>query len=68
VLAEWMRHGEMRAGYLDATELGGIVVDALALALDHPTVDVQHLVLRPVGPLLSDAGGVLATAAEQREG
>jgi NAD(P)-dependent dehydrogenase (short-subunit alcohol dehydrogenase family) len=67
VLAEWMRHGEMRAGYMDAGELGGIVVDALATSLDHPTVDVQHLVFRPVGPLLNDVGSVMATAAEQRE-
>jgi NAD(P)-dependent dehydrogenase (short-subunit alcohol dehydrogenase family) len=64
VMAEWMRHGEMRAGYMDATELGGIVVDALATTLDHPTVDVQHLVFRPVGPIMTDFGDLLATAAD----
>jgi NAD(P)-dependent dehydrogenase (short-subunit alcohol dehydrogenase family) len=63
-LTEWTRHGEMRAGAMDATELGGIVVDALATTIDHPTVDVQHLVFRPVGPILTDIGGLLATAAE----
>jgi NAD(P)-dependent dehydrogenase (short-subunit alcohol dehydrogenase family) len=62
--SEWVRHGEMRSGYMDATELGGIVVDALATTLDHPTVDVQHLVFRPVGPIMSDLGDLLATAAE----
>jgi NAD(P)-dependent dehydrogenase (short-subunit alcohol dehydrogenase family) len=63
-LNEWMRHGEMRAGHMEVGELGGVIVDALAAALAHPGIDVQHLVLRPPGPLLSDLPSLLATAAE----
>jgi NAD(P)-dependent dehydrogenase (short-subunit alcohol dehydrogenase family) len=64
MLNEWMRHGEMRAGHMDVNELGAVIVDAQAAALAHPAIDVQHLVLRPPGELLSDLGSLLATAAE----
>jgi NAD(P)-dependent dehydrogenase (short-subunit alcohol dehydrogenase family) len=63
-LNEWMRHGEMRTGHMDVNELAGVIVDALASAVAHPAIDVQHLVLRPPGPLLSDIGSLLAVAAE----
>ena len=56
----WIAHGEMRANYMQPPEVAEVVVDHLASALLHPSVDVQEIVIRPPGPLLTDVSSMLA--------
>jgi NAD(P)-dependent dehydrogenase (short-subunit alcohol dehydrogenase family) len=52
---QWIHHGEMRANFMEPSELGGLILANLAGALAHPSIDVQDMVFRPPGPLLTDA-------------
>jgi NAD(P)-dependent dehydrogenase (short-subunit alcohol dehydrogenase family) len=57
----WIAHGEMRANYMDVGDVGEVIVDHLASSLLHPDVDVQEIVIRPPGPLLTDVDEMLST-------
>jgi NAD(P)-dependent dehydrogenase (short-subunit alcohol dehydrogenase family) len=60
----WIAHGEMRANYMDVDDVGEVIADHLASALLHPEVDVQEIVLRPPGPLLTDVSEMLTTLGD----
>jgi NAD(P)-dependent dehydrogenase (short-subunit alcohol dehydrogenase family) len=55
VAVQWIHHGEMRANFMEPGELGGLILANLAGALAHPSIDVQDMVFRPPGPILTDA-------------
>jgi NAD(P)-dependent dehydrogenase (short-subunit alcohol dehydrogenase family) len=63
----WIAHGEMRANYMDVGDVGEVIVDHLASSLLHPEVDVQEIVIRPPGPLLTDVAGMLSTLSEAQD-
>jgi NAD(P)-dependent dehydrogenase (short-subunit alcohol dehydrogenase family) len=54
VAVQWIHHGEMRANFMEPGELGGLILANLAGALAHPSIDVQDMVFRPPGPILTD--------------
>jgi NAD(P)-dependent dehydrogenase (short-subunit alcohol dehydrogenase family) len=54
VAPHWITHGEMRMGFMDPSELGGLILANLAGALAHPSIDVQDMVFRPPGPIMTD--------------
>ncbi|HZP29891.1 MAG TPA: SDR family oxidoreductase [Acidimicrobiia bacterium] len=60
----WIAHGEMRKNYMEPPEVGEVVVDHLASSLRHPTVDVQEIVIRPPGPLLTDVAEMIGQLEE----
>jgi NAD(P)-dependent dehydrogenase (short-subunit alcohol dehydrogenase family) len=55
VAPHWITHGEMRMGFMDPSELGGLILANLAGALAHPSIDVQDMVFRPPGPIMTDS-------------
>jgi len=64
VAGHWISHGEMRMTFMDATELGGLILATLAGALAHPTIDVQDMVFRPPGPIMTDPSIMLGQFEE----
>jgi NAD(P)-dependent dehydrogenase (short-subunit alcohol dehydrogenase family) len=56
VAVQWIAHGEMRQRFMEPGELGGLILQSLAGALAHPGIDVQDMVFRPPGPILTDPG------------
>ena len=51
-MEDWIRNGFMQTEFMDTAEVGRVLVDTLASALDHPTVNVEHLSLRSASPTL----------------
>jgi NAD(P)-dependent dehydrogenase (short-subunit alcohol dehydrogenase family) len=54
VAVHWIHHGEMRMNVMRPDELGALILTNLAGALEHPSIDVQDMVFRPPGPLMTD--------------
>jgi len=50
VLDEWAKRGIQIAHAMDTTEMGGFLAGVFGAALAHPTIGVEHLVLRPPLP------------------
>ena len=64
----WIEHGEMRMNFMEPVDVAEVVVDHLASALGHPTVDVQEIVIRPPGPLLTNAAAMLTILEDAQDG
>jgi NAD(P)-dependent dehydrogenase (short-subunit alcohol dehydrogenase family) len=45
-MQDWQRRGLMPAEYMDTTEVAGTLVALYDAALQHPTVGIEHIVLR----------------------
>jgi NAD(P)-dependent dehydrogenase (short-subunit alcohol dehydrogenase family) len=52
VFADWGRHGLLQEAFMDTDDLAGFLVGTLGTALDHPTVGVEHIVLRSPSPVM----------------
>jgi NAD(P)-dependent dehydrogenase (short-subunit alcohol dehydrogenase family) len=52
VFADWGRHGLLQEAFMDTDDLAGFLVGTLGSALDHPTVGVEHIVLRSPSPVM----------------
>jgi NAD(P)-dependent dehydrogenase (short-subunit alcohol dehydrogenase family) len=52
VWPSWLAHGEMRQNHMDPDDLGATIAESLAVAIDHPGVDVERLTFRPPGPVV----------------
>ena len=50
---QWLALGRLAAQSMQTTEVGTVIAEALALALNNPSVDMQDLVLRPPGPMMT---------------
>jgi NAD(P)-dependent dehydrogenase (short-subunit alcohol dehydrogenase family) len=46
VFADWHRHGMIQEAFMDTADLAGFLVGTLGSALDHPTICIEHVVLR----------------------
>jgi NAD(P)-dependent dehydrogenase (short-subunit alcohol dehydrogenase family) len=64
LLPEWVSHGEMRSRFMDVDDVATVTVDHLESAFAHPAIDVQELVLRPTGPLMTDPTELLGMFEE----
>jgi hypothetical protein len=51
-MEDWIRNGFMQTDFMATTEVGQVLVDTLASALERPTVNVEHLSLRSPSPTL----------------
>jgi NAD(P)-dependent dehydrogenase (short-subunit alcohol dehydrogenase family) len=60
----WISHGEMRMTFMDPAELGALILANLTGALDHPSIDVQDMVFRPPGPIMTDASIMMGAFEE----
>ena len=49
IFAEWSRLGHVDASFMTTTELAEVIVGTLALLAANPTVNCDHVVLRPSG-------------------
>jgi NAD(P)-dependent dehydrogenase (short-subunit alcohol dehydrogenase family) len=54
---DWLRNGFMQTDFMATTEVGEILVETLASALDRPTVNVEHLTLRSPSATLGTPEG-----------
>jgi NAD(P)-dependent dehydrogenase (short-subunit alcohol dehydrogenase family) len=50
ILDEWAKRGIQIAHAMDTSEMGGFLASVFGAALAHPTIGVEHLVLRPPRP------------------
>ncbi len=68
LLPTWVAHGEMHATLMRPDAVAAVVVDHLASALANPGVDVQQVVLRPPGPLMTDVSAILSAFGDAAGG
>lgn len=52
-LVEWIRTGQLSERQMEPPEVGEAVARILAVALDHPGIDVTSFAVQPPGPLAS---------------
>jgi NAD(P)-dependent dehydrogenase (short-subunit alcohol dehydrogenase family) len=65
---KWIAHGRITAQTMDVVEVGSIIASSLNEVLGTPTVEMQDLVLRPPGGILSsDAAAAVANIAALQE-
>ena len=62
---EWLAHGDIQIKSMTPERLASVMLASLAIALDHPEIDMQDLVLRPPGPLAKSFEDLMAIAAAQ---
>jgi len=55
----WVAHGHMAAAMMPVDEVARALLETVATALAHPSVDVQGVTLRPPGPLMEGSGDSL---------
>jgi len=51
VMPRWLAEGHMKSAYMDALDLGAVIVELLTTQLLHPNVDLQSAVVRAPGPV-----------------
>ncbi|HEV8298323.1 MAG TPA: SDR family oxidoreductase [Acidimicrobiales bacterium] len=68
MFADWMRLGMMQEGHMDAVEVGEVLADMLAAAWPHPSVGLEHLVLRPPFPIVTSLVAAQSAAAQNNIG
>lgn len=52
-LMDWIRTGHLPAANMEPPEVGESIAQALAIALDHPGIDLTTFAIQPPGPLAS---------------
>lgn len=50
--ADWAHHGMLQEAFMDTGELAGFLAGTLAAALAHPSVGIEHVLLRSPSPVL----------------
>jgi NAD(P)-dependent dehydrogenase (short-subunit alcohol dehydrogenase family) len=63
LFGDWMRLGMLQEGLMDAGAVGEVLADTLAALWPHPSVGLEHLVLRPPFPVVTSVAPTQAAAA-----
>jgi NAD(P)-dependent dehydrogenase (short-subunit alcohol dehydrogenase family) len=61
----WVAHGQMKSTIMEVQTVAAVIADHLSSALEHPGADLQEIVVRPPGPLMTDAAELLSGFEEQ---
>jgi NAD(P)-dependent dehydrogenase (short-subunit alcohol dehydrogenase family) len=51
-MASWQAHGQLPQVFMTPEDVGAVLVDVYATALDHPGVGVEEITLRSPSPVL----------------
>ncbi len=66
LFADWMRLGMLQEGFMNATELGEAIAGIFGAVWPHPSIGLEHVVLRPPFPVVASTVEARVAAEENQ--
>jgi len=64
VLGQWVTHGLLQEAFMDTTHVAAVLLDTLAVLVDHPGVAMEDLVLRSPSAVVGSAEPAISGVQE----